>query len=207
MGEFTSSNSLRILTDQRRRHRTGRTLLSSTSLAKLPFSCAVRRWTIRTLAAYRITLAVLAFAATSGLYGRHRLITYKEATAQIPTLVNTSLNRLKTQASMKADDRGDGFISIDQLRDDVLRQVFSARERERVWQNVRKIVEGNANVRAAKRESDRTGDVSRVWEWIGPVHMAPGLEGRKSGLLKNSPENDSGVENEVRNWDEGRPIY
>ena len=108
---------------------------------------------------------------------------------------------------MKADDRGDGFISIDQLRDDVLRQVFSARERERVWQNVRKIVEGNANVRAAKRESDRTGDVSRVWEWIGPVHMAPGLEGRKSGLLKNSPENDSGVGNEVRNWDEGRPIY
>ena len=112
-----------------------------------------------------------------------------------------------TQASMKVDHRGEGYISIDQLRDDVLRQVFSARERERVWQNVRKIVEGNANVRAAKRESDRTGDVSRVWEWIGPVDMAPGLEGRKSGLLKNSPEHNSREEYEVRKWDEGRPIY
>ena len=207
MGESTISNSLRILTDQRRPHRTGRTLLSSTSLAKLPFSCAVRRWTIRTLAAYRITLALLVFAATSTLYGRHRLITYKEATAQIPDLVNTALDRLVTQAALKEDDRGDGFISVDQLRDDVLRQVFSARERERVWQNVRKIVEGNANVRAAKRESDRTGDVSRVWEWIGPVNMAPGLEGRKSGLLKNNPEAGLRQENEVREWDEGRPIY
>ena len=207
MGKSTSPNPLRILTDQRRPDRTGRSLLSSTSLAKLPISCAVRRWTIRTLAAYRITLALLALAATSTLYGRHRLITYKEATAQIPDLVNTALDKLVTQAALKEDDRGDGFMAIDQLRDDVLRKVFSARERERVWQNVRKIVEGNANIRAAKRESGKTGEVSRVWEWIGPVDMAPGLEGRKSGLLKNSPENESREENEVRKWDEGRPIY
>ena len=112
----------------------------------------------------------------------------------------------------------EGFISIGQLRDDVLRAVLSASERERVWKGVRAIVEGNANVRAASREDSRTGELSRVWEWIGPVNLAPGLEGRKSGgmiedrvasegneggeIVKNSKEMVAS-----RKWDEGRPVY
>jgi len=141
-------------------------------------------------------------------YTRQRVIAYKAATAQIPGLVDTALDRLATQASLKEDGRGDGFIAVGQLRDDVLRNVFSMRERERVWQNVRKIVEGNSNVRAAKREGGKTGEWSRVWEWIGPVDLAPGLERRRSGLLKNTPGNGQQREGiEIRNWDEGRPVY
>lgn len=138
------------------------------------------------------------------------MIAYKEATAQIPALVGTTLDRLATQAALKEDGRvSEGFIAAGQLRDDVLRNVFNARERERVWHNVRRVVEGNSNVRAATREGGKTGEWSRVWEWIGPVDLAPGLDGRKSGLLRNSPEGDANgrPEVDVRKWDEGRPIY
>lgn len=190
--------------------RSGRVSLSSSSLSKLPLTCSLRRWTFRTLAAYRITLALLTSSALLLMYGRQRVVAYKEATAQIPGLVGTTLDRLATQAALKEDGRvSEGFIAAGQLRDDVLRNVFSVRERERVWHNVRKIVEDNSNVRAATREGGKTGEWSRVWEWIGPVDLAPGLEGRRSGLLRNSPEGNSAGrgETEVRKWDEGRPIY
>lgn len=165
------------------------------------------------MAEYRVYLGILVFIAAGLSYGRRRVITYKQATAQIPALVATTLDRLATQAALKEDDRvGEGFIAIGQLRDDVLRNVFSARERERVWQGVRKVVEGNSNVRAATREGGKTGEWSRVWEWIGPVDLAPGFDGRRSGgLIRESPANRSNGkdrgEMSDRKWDEGRPIY
>lgn len=148
---------------------------------------------------------------------------YRAATKQIPQLVDIALDRLATQAALKEDGRlGEGFISVGQLRDDVLRNVFSSSERERVWMGVRKIVEANSNIRAATREGAKTGEWSRVWEWIGPVNLAPGLEGRRSaggGLMKDEREIEaefSGLsENggqgqgsrDIRKWDEGRAIY
>ena len=151
-------------------------------------------------------------------YGRSRLIDYRQATAQIPTLVNTTLDRLATQAARAANGQvEEAFISIGQLRDDVLRATFSAAERERVWKGVRAIVEGNANVRAATREAGRTGEMSRVWEWIGPVNLLPRLEGRRSGgLTEELPPAGGDTDEagggstemvETRKWDEGRPIY
>ena len=139
------------------------------------------------------------------------MITYKQATAQIPGLVERALDRLATQAALKEDGRmSEAFIPVRGLRDDILRHVFSARERERVWENVKKIVEGNSNVRAGDRESERTGELSRVWEWTGPVDLAPGLAGRQSVLLNSPRYNDGGARGEdlsMRKWDEGRPIY
>ena len=158
----------------------------------------------------------------------NRVDARNRATAQIPSLVATTLDRLATQAALKEDSRAsEPFISVGQLRDDVLRNVFSANERERVWQNVRKVVEGNSNVRASTREGGKTGEWSRVWEWIGPLDLAPGLEGRRSGGFIRGPSSSSpagsGVDTtvvgspgdgndvresvEIRRWDEGRAIY
>lgn len=131
-------------------------------------------------------------------------------------LVNTTLDRLATQAALAADGRvGEGFISVGQLRDDVLRSTFSKAERERIWQGVKRIVEQNSNIRAGNREGERTGEWSRVWEWIGPVDLVKGLEGRRSGGLIREAEEDTNVTGkavgrevvESRKWDEGRPIY
>ncbi|KAI9872594.1 MAG: inner nuclear membrane protein enriched at telomere/subtelomere region, partial [Watsoniomyces obsoletus] len=61
-------------------------------------------------------------AAGGAGYMRLRIIAHKAATAQIPNLVATTLDRLATQAALKEDGRvSEGFIGAGQLRDDVLR--------------------------------------------------------------------------------------
>jgi hypothetical protein len=135
------------------------------------------------VAAYRVPLGLLSLILIGLAYIRARIVAYKAATAQIPSLVAVTLDRLATQAALKEDERAkEAHLSVGGLRDDVLRNVFSVRERERVWKNVQRIVEGNSNVRAATREG-RGGEVGRTWEWIGPVDFAgvAGLEGRRSG--------------------------
>lgn len=118
-----------------------------------------------------------------------------------------------------------------QLRDDVLRDEFSARRRQRLWDRVQKKVEGNSNVRARVAEG-RSGDVSRVWEWIGAVDVLDegggGGEwegkGRRAsarffgGVGSAAPEGSSPLVREraegngeragaLRRWEESRPIY
>lgn len=117
-------------------------------------------------------------------------------------------DRLATQAALHEAGRAEeAFISIRQLRDDVLRNVASTHERERAWQRVRAIVEKNANVRASQREGAKSGEWDRVWEWIGPVNVMPALEGRKSGgMLESSPGGRLEVDT-FRKWNEGRAIY
>ena len=204
-------------------HRSGRQLLSSSSLARLPFTCAIRRSLLRAVSDNLVAISILILGVAGSAYGRSQIITYRQNTARIPALVGTTLDRLATQAALSQDGRvTEAFISIGQLRDDVLRSLFSASERERVWRSIRKIIEGNSNVRTAIREGGKTGEFSRVWEWIGPVDLAPGLEGRRSGGMLTdgragedgaSPGNDSLVRGEdrskieVRRWDEGRAIY
>lgn len=106
-----------------------------------------------------------------------------------------------------------------QLRDDVLRAEWSTWGRKRLWDEVQKKVERNSNVRPMVREG-RSGDVGRVWEWVGAVSPYAGDGGerkRKSGRVSFGGERwiepPSAVEgsemSEVRSgkWEEGRQYY
>ena len=151
--------------------------------------------------------------------------TARSDTARIPSLVATTLDRLATQAALHArGDAAESWISVGQLRDDVLRDEFSDKRRESLWKRVSAVVEKNANVRASVRES-RTGDVSRVWEWIGSVGLLDeSWSDRRSGGGKrvsfggvvDEGTPDGGRDGtpsggremiEQRKWDEGRPLY
>ena len=103
------------------------------------------------------------------------------------------------------------------MRDDVLREEFSPKRRERVWKRVKGVVEGNSNVRASVREG-RKGEVGRVWEWIGGVGVLEDVgAGAGSWSLgpvggtpggRDSPAAEGRSEmGELRRWDEGRPVY
>ena len=123
------------------------------------------------------------------------------------------------------------------LRDDVLRDEFSAARRGALWDVVRSLVEGNANVRSMVREARATGEVSRVWQWIGAVQRleSPGSGRRGSrrfsagggalGSVTGTPESrlleggdGSGVHGgdgeerapemkEMKRWNEGPSAY
>lgn len=105
---------------------------------------------------------------------RSEVIARQAAKARVPALVATTLDRLATQAGLhNRGDAAEPWISVGQLRDDVLRDEFSAARREDIWKKVKAVVELNANVRASVREG-RGGDVSRVWEWIGSLSLLGG---------------------------------
>ena len=197
--------------------------LSSTSLAHLSLSCAVRRSARLTLARYRLSLSIIALFGVALVYIRSLIRTSRSDTARVPSLVATTLDRLATQAALHArGDAAESWISVGQLRDDVLRDEFSDRRRESMWKRVRAVVERNANVRASVREG-RGGDVSRVWEWIGSVSLLEGVTwggGAKKRVSfgpvgDGTPDDTAGpleVEEgrkmgEMRKWDEGRPVY
>ena len=134
--------------------------------------------------------------------------------ARVPQLVSSTLDRLATQAALHTQGASpEPWISMGQMRDDVLRNEFSIKRREEIWNKVQGIVERNANVRASVREG-RSGDVSRVWEWVGSVGALDDswLAERGSG---GKPRPSLPAENgkaemgkkEVRKWDEGQPYY
>ncbi|OOQ84325.1 hypothetical protein PEBR_34219 [Penicillium brasilianum] len=208
-------------------------ILSSTSTARLPLSCAARRYVRLALLAYRLPLSLLVLTACALGYARARVRARRSDMARVPELVATTLDRLATQAALHA--RGgaiEPYIPIGQLRDDVLRSELHGKRREALWHRVRRVVEGNANVRAAVREG-RSGDVARCWEWIGGIGGVNTPTG--GSVLDNSARRDSarfslpspsgnmGVDHhemvseskgdpatsprQSRRWDEGRPIY
>lgn len=122
------------------------------------------------------------------------------------------LERLALQAG-----RGDEpWVSMAQLRDDVLREEWREGKRKKLWEAVQKKVEGNANVRSMVREG-RSGEVGRVWEWIGTVPGAIEDAGMGSGrgaryespraLVKGEGEWEAGKGRRESGWEGERPIY
>lgn len=137
--------------------------------------------------------------------------------ARAKQLASDVFDRLAGQAALAHQDPSlyhDRGLSMNQLRDDVLRNEFSASRRMKLWQRVQKKVEHNSNIRAAVREG-HSGDITRMWEWIGPVQLLE--DGRSSGKREggryslgwaptSSPPEPKETK-EVEYWDEGRPIY
>lgn len=137
---------------------------------------------------------------------------------------------LRQQASLHAVDPEvypEGWVGMAGLRDDVLRDVDGVGQRKRVWEGVRRKVEGNSNVRPMVREG-RSGDVGRVWEWVGAVGLveSPGVATPGSALVhrgksgrvsfgRATGEGDRGLEMRERGkldggvgkWEEGGSYY
>jgi hypothetical protein len=194
-------------------------LLTSTSLARLPLGCAIRRSFRLALARHRIQIATVTALLFLVFYIRQLITSHAATNAAIPGLVSHTLDKLAEQATLHAQDKEDypeSFIGIGQLRDDVLRHEHSFKKREAIWNRVRKVVEMNANVRSSQREG-RNGEISRVWEWVGAVgSLESGERRRKSGRVswgvydeRSSPVSgsDGGPEVVQMKWQEGRPIY
>ncbi|EED21995.1 sister chromatid separation protein (Src1), putative [Talaromyces stipitatus ATCC 10500] len=194
---------------------------ASNSLAKLPIICAFRRHLRLSLIAYRLPILLLVLTIAGLAYIRAEFIARRADIARVPELVGTTLDRLSTQAALhRRGEAPEPWIAIGQLRDDVLRSELRGNRRERLWKRVQAVVEGNANVRAAVRES-RSGDVARAWEWVGSS-LGSHLDSvrRESGRVRfsvspgdeTSPAGNEDMSTlrsprESRKWDEGRPIY
>ncbi|KAI1813379.1 Man1-Src1p-C-terminal domain-containing protein [Poronia punctata] len=190
------------------------TFLSSTSLARLPLTCAAKRSVRLGLARHRFQISVVVALIATALYGRARFLADRAAAAKVPNLVDQVLDRLAQQKERGYEnDEEEAWLFLPNLRDDVLRSTHSLRQRERIWQRVKAVVEQNSNVRTSQREG-RSGEVGRAWEWIGPTTGDSGGRRRKSGRIswgQDSKAEDSPIPAKEpalhQKWEEPRPVY
>lgn len=118
----------------------------------------------------RLYLALFAALLATIQWLRHRLQTGRIRQGQTKELYASTLNRLEEfkRNSLQEDGKNqEGFLSISQLRDDILRHESSEKVKKRIWSTVAKMVESNTNVRT--RQAKVKGEWSRVWEWVGTV--------------------------------------
>ncbi|KAI0974560.1 Man1-Src1p-C-terminal domain-containing protein [Xylaria arbuscula] len=186
------------------------TYLSSTSLARVPLTCAVRRSIRLGLARHRFQISVLIALIVSSLYARARFRSHRTAAAQVPALVDDVLDRLAQQKERGSED--DPWLFLPNLRDTVLRSTHSLRERERIWKRVIPVVEQNSNIRTGQREG-QNGEVGRAWEWIGPTTGDSSNKRRSGGRVSWGPDvnSESSPASEKsylhQKWEEPRPVY
>jgi len=110
---------------------------------------------------------------SGAFYTRHSITSAKATEEKANQLAGLALGKLNRQAAMHRWDPDmyrEDYISVAHLRDDVLREDWSATRRKKLWEKVQRKVENNSNVRSMVKEG-RSGDVGRVWEWVGAVEM------------------------------------
>ncbi|PZC95255.1 sister chromatid separation protein (Src1) [Pyrenophora tritici-repentis] len=174
--------------------------LASTSLAKLSLVCSTRRYLRQSFERHLLKIIGAFLFAFLSLYGKYSYTHNKSMEARAAQLAADAYDRLQDQAALSFLEPGaEKGISMTQLRDDVLRTEFNASRRQRLWTRVQAKVERNSNIRAGVRTT-ATGDVARMWEWIGPVkRLEDGRResGRFSLGTGSSPPSGNRVAKEV----------
>ncbi|KAG6911498.1 hypothetical protein DXG01_014572 [Tephrocybe rancida] len=117
------------------------------------------------------------------LYGRVRNSQKRVENKRVANLVQIALNTLRHQELAHHTDPvtvPQPYLSSLQLRDSILQDEHSVASRRRLWDQVERVVEGNANVRANLQEI-QGGDEMRVWRWVGSA------AGRRVVVLEAEP--------------------
>ncbi|KAF9451065.1 hypothetical protein P691DRAFT_808908 [Macrolepiota fuliginosa MF-IS2] len=114
---------------------------------------------------------VFAFFATIFItfLARIRYVRNKAESRRIGELVQVALDTLRNQEIAHHTDpvtTPQPYLSSLQLRDLILQEEHSITARRRLWDQVERVVEGNANVRVNLEEVE-VGDELRVWRWVG----------------------------------------
>ena len=116
-----------------------------------------------------LTKAVLVISAC-GLYALRRSRAQRQIeNKRVAELVQIALDTLRNQELAHHTDpvtAPQPYLASLQLRDLVLQEQHSISARKKLWDQVERIVEGNANVRV-NLEEVQGGDEHRVWRWVG----------------------------------------
>jgi hypothetical protein len=104
------------------------------------------------------------------IWAYFKAISFRNANNLAAPLSRSILRRL---AAHRREFPDNPYLSVTHLRDELL-ESLPGKERSAVWERVRKLVEGNSNVRAGGGEV--RGDFHRTWEWVGDLGAFRGEE-------------------------------
>ncbi|KIJ17374.1 hypothetical protein PAXINDRAFT_10214 [Paxillus involutus ATCC 200175] len=115
-------------------------------------------------------------AGACGFYSlRHSRAQRKIESKRVAELVQIALDTLRNQELAHHTDPVTAphpYLSSLQLRDLILQDEHSISARSKLWDQVERVVEGNANVRV-NLEEVQGGDEHRVWRWVGTAGRGP----------------------------------
>lgn len=117
------------------------------------------------------------------IIARLRYVRNKTESRRVGELVQIALDTLRNQEIAHHTDpvtAPQPYLSSLQLRDLILQEEHSVPIRRRLWDQVERVVEGNANVRVNMEEVEG-GDELRVWRWVGSSR------GRRVDGVESSP--------------------
>jgi uncharacterized protein with HEPN domain len=115
-------------------------------------------------------------AAITLIWAYYKAISFRNANNLAAPLSRAILRRLAAHRRTYPDNP---YLSVMHLRDELL-ESLPTKERSAVWDRVKKLVEGNSNVRSGGGEV--RGDFHRTWEWVGDYGAFRGEE-----ILSPSP--------------------
>jgi len=115
------------------------------------------------LGRYRAQLVGGIVLLASLIWTYFKAISFRKANQLAVPLSRSILRRL---AAHRRDFPDNPYLSAIHLRDELLEDL-PAKERSAVWNRVKKLVEGNSNVRPGGGEI--RGDYHRTWEWVGDL--------------------------------------
>ncbi|KAG8981693.1 inner nuclear membrane protein enriched at telomere/subtelomere region [Tulasnella sp. JGI-2019a] len=142
--------------------------------ADFNLACRLRVEARNTWATYRNHVFGLLGSFLSLYIFRRRRINNAIEDAKVKDLVEEALDTLEDrEAAYHADPVSvtEPYVVPIHLRDLILRDEHSPSGRQRVWEKVMKVVEGNANVRTNMEEV--RGEDTKVWRWIGSTTSTP----------------------------------
>ncbi|KAF8628467.1 hypothetical protein AX15_003979 [Amanita polypyramis BW_CC] len=125
---------------------------------------------------WRATVFGVFFLVLLALVWRAQRAQRKAEAKRVAELVQTALNSLRNQEIAHYTDPitvPQPFLSSLQLRDLILQDEHSIPIRKRLWDQVERVVEENANVRVNLQEV-QGGDEMRVWRWVGSAGQTEG---------------------------------
>lgn len=136
---------------------------------KMNLLCGLHRRSSYTILT-TFTDLILALGAIAA--GRSKVTARAVENRRVRALVKDALETLQAKEAAHYIDpiqTPSPSIASLQLRDLVMQDEHSIPVRARVWEQVERVVEGNANVRT-NMEVLNDGDEGRVWKWIGSAN-------------------------------------
>jgi hypothetical protein len=159
----------------------------------LTWNCAITVKSREVWAEWRATVLAIAVLIASGFVTKARRSSRAVENRRVAELVQIALDTIRNQEMAHHTDpitAPQPYLSSLQLRDLILQDEHSISLRRRLWDQVERVVEGNANVRA-NLEEVQGGDELRVWRWVGGAGRSPGL--RKKVQFEDRGDGDQVV--------------
>uniref|UniRef100_A0A060TG78 ARAD1D28424p n=1 Tax=Blastobotrys adeninivorans TaxID=409370 RepID=A0A060TG78_BLAAD len=148
---------------------TTKTLVRSTSLANISFSCRCRLAIRASVERHRGTIGLILTAIVAVVGGRYWLKMRMAYNKMIQGFVQEALRQLIQQQELSDNDTKGvtpRYVASAHLRDAALAGETSQKRKEMLWKQVQRVIESNSNIRV--RQLEVHGEIMKVWEWIGP---------------------------------------